>query len=79
MSQSGGRSTSEVRLPSGVHDAAAFLITRMLAMNDEGRSDEYILLAIMAELSGWFALTPPGRTANPGTRRGHPIRGDSLK
>ena len=59
MSQSGGRSTSEVRLPSGVHDAAAFLITHMLAMNDEGRSDEYILLAIMAELSGWFALSPP--------------------
>ena len=59
MSQSGGRSTSEVRLPSGVHDAAAFLITHMFAMNDEGRSDEYILLAIMAELSAWLALTPP--------------------
>ena len=59
MSQSGGRSTSEVLLPSGVRDAAAFLITRMLAMNDEGRSDEFILLAIMAELSGWFALSPP--------------------
>ena len=59
MSRSGGRSTSEVLLPPGVHDAAAFLITRMLVMKDEGCSDEYILLAIMAELSGWFALSPP--------------------
>ena len=59
MNSGEGRPTSEVHLPSGVRDAAAFLISHILAMNDEGRSDEFILLAIMAELTGWFALSPP--------------------